>query len=138
MMARPSYKIASKTGPIIVCVSRPTDSRGEIVYETQGETQKDQPVVAGVFVLPSPIKLPKPKYPKSSKKTHAAGNVRVEGVITQNGDFIDAKVADGDDPDFSQSALEAVARYRFKPATLDGKPVAVFVRVDINFQIRKW
>ena len=133
MMASPSVKITSRRGPIIVCVSRPTDSRGETVYETQGETQKDRPVVEGVFVPPSPRKLPKPKY-------RGTGSVTVEGVIAQDGEFIDVKVVDSDDPDLSQSALEVAARYRFKPATLDGKPIAVLSRMYINFYIRnrKW
>ena len=129
------HKIESTVGPIIVSVSRPTDSRGEIVYEERGATQKDQPVVAGGVVQPVPIKLPDPKYPKSRKKEHASGDITIWGVVAQNGEFIDAKVADGYDPDFSKNALDAVARYRFKPATLDGKPVAELIRVVVSFRI---
>jgi TonB family protein len=131
-----SQNIVSMGGPAIVSVSHPTDSRGEIVYETQGEAQRDQPVVVGTFAQPTPIKLPQPKYPKSRKKELAPGNVTVEGIISQNGEFIDARVVEGADPDFSQSALDAAARYRFRPATLDGKPVAVLTRVVVNFRIK--
>ena len=105
------------------------------MYEERGATQKDQPVVAGVFVQLVPIKLPDPKYPKSRKKEHASGDITIWGVVAQNGEFIDAKVADGSDPDFSKNALDAVARYRFKPATLDGKPVAELIRVVVSFRI---
>ena len=120
---RASHKIVNSVGPVIVSISHPHDSRGEIVYENQGAEQKDQPVVTGTFIQPLPIELPQPKYPKSHKKNE----ITVEGVIAQNGEFIDAKVVKGVDPEFSQSALDAVARYRFKPATLDGKPVAIYL-----------
>jgi protein TonB len=34
-----------------------------------------------------------------------------------------------------EKAVEAVKQYRFKPAMLGGKPVAVEVNVEVNFQI---
>ena len=34
-----------------------------------------------------------------------------------------------------EQAIRAVARYRLRPATLDGKPVPVEINVDVNFQI---
>jgi protein TonB len=36
-----------------------------------------------------------------------------------------------------ESALEAVGEYRFEPATLNGKPIAVRVTVEVNFQLRR-
>jgi hypothetical protein len=131
-----SQKIESTNGPAIVSVSHPSDSRGEIVYETQGAAQKDQPVVVGTFAQPMPIKLPQPKYPKSRKKELASANITVEGIIAQNGEFIDGRVVEDADPEFSQSALDAVGHYRFRPATLDGKPVAVLARVVVSFRIK--
>ncbi len=131
-----SQNIVSTNGPAIVSVSHPRDSRGEIVYETQGVAQGDQPVMAGTFEQPTPIKLPQPKYPKLHKKQLVSDDITVEGIISQNGEFIDARVVEGTDQDFSQSALDAVARYKFKPATLDGKPVAVLARVVVNFRIK--
>jgi protein TonB len=34
-----------------------------------------------------------------------------------------------------KKAIEAVRQYRFKPAMLHGKPVAVAVHIEINFRI---
>jgi protein TonB len=34
-----------------------------------------------------------------------------------------------------EKAVEAVKQYRFKPATENGKPVAVFENVEVNFKI---
>jgi TonB family protein len=125
-------------GQIILSPTRPKDSRGEAVYQGRGPTQQDQPAVSGVFVQASPIKLPDPKYPKSLKKARADADVTVEGVISESGDYIDVTVTDpvGPDPEIEKSALDAVARYKFKPATLDGKPIALLTRVVIHFRIR--
>jgi TonB family protein len=114
----------------------PTDSRGETVYEGQGVAQKDQPVVSGVFAKPSAVNLPSPKYPKSLKKSRSDADVTLEGVISQNGDFIDVTVVDAVAPEIAKAALDAVARYKFQPATLDGKPIALLARVAIHFRVR--
>lgn len=123
-------------GPPIVSPTHPKDSRGEVVYEAQGESQKDQPVVPGVLVQPSPLSTPPPKYPKSLKRAHAAADVTLSCVITQDGDVIDATVLDSPDQEASSHALNAVKKYRFKPATLDGKPIATLAKAVIKFRIR--
>jgi protein TonB len=34
-----------------------------------------------------------------------------------------------------EKAVEAVKQYKFKPATLQGKPVPVEVNIEVNFRI---
>jgi len=34
-----------------------------------------------------------------------------------------------------EKALEAVRRYRFKPAMKDGRPVAVIMTVEVDFRL---
>jgi protein TonB len=34
-----------------------------------------------------------------------------------------------------ENAVAAVKQYRFKPATENGKPVAVYLNVEVNFEI---
>jgi outer membrane biosynthesis protein TonB len=36
---------------------------------------------------------------------------------------------------FAASALDAVCDWRFKPATLDGRPVKVYYTLTVNFEI---
>jgi outer membrane biosynthesis protein TonB len=35
----------------------------------------------------------------------------------------------------NQSAVDAVKRYQFKPAMENGRPVAVYLNVEVNFEI---
>ena len=36
----------------------------------------------------------------------------------------------------SEAAEEAVKRWKFKPATLNGKPVSVYFNLTVNFQLQ--
>jgi Gram-negative bacterial TonB protein C-terminal len=119
--------------PTIVDPSHPQDSRGETVYRMQGK-QTDFPVVPGFLIPPKVIKTVEPKYPKSLTKPHAIADTIVEGVVAVNGDFIDVRTINQVDPDISKSLLDAASKFRFKPATLDGKPVAVPLRIDLHFK----
>jgi TonB family protein len=33
-----------------------------------------------------------------------------------------------------KNAVESVKKYRFKPAMMEGKPVAVYLNVEVNFR----
>lgn len=132
----PAQMQGSSSKRAIISPTLPKDSWGETVYESQGDKQKDVPVVQGVLSPPVGVKLPAPKYPKSLKKSKTAADVTLEGIVTATGDFIDAKVIDESDPIASASALAAASQYKFKPATLDGKPIAVLVHVVLYFRIR--
>jgi len=120
----------------IISPAVPTDSRGETVYEVQGEHEQDLPVIAGVLLRPFPVKVLKPKYPKSLKGSHSSADVVVEGIVTPSGEFIDAKIIGESDSEASANALAAVSRYKFNPARLDGKPVAFRTRVIVSFHYR--
>jgi len=119
----------------ILSPTHPKDSHDEVVYEVQGDSQKNIPTVQGVFIAPSAIKIPNPKYPKSLKRHLADETVTVLGVVAKNGDFIDAIVIESVDPDVRKSALDAASRAKFHPATLDGKSIAVLVQFKIQFKI---
>jgi TonB family protein len=128
--------VPATTGHAIVSPSHPQDSRGETVYEIQGESQKDQPLVPGELTHPVPVKMRDSKYPKSMKKAKSAADVAILCTVTANGDVVDESIESSSDTDASASALAAVQQYRFKPATLDGRPVASLLRIVVKFRIK--
>ena len=121
--------------PVIVSPVRPHDSLGETVYQQQGKKDKDEAVIPGVLSDPEPIKTPNPKYSKAMRKAHFEGTVKVDGIISQSGEMIDLEVVQPADPDAAQAALKAVSQYKFRPAKLDGKPVATRLIVEVEFRI---
>jgi len=63
------------------------------------------------------------------------GVVAISLIVDPQGMPQNVHVARGVGHGLDESAIEAVKQYRFKPAMLDGKPVAVYLNVKVNFEI---
>jgi TonB family protein len=136
LQAQKGISVHENTGkPAIVSPSQPADSRGETVYESQGENQQDSPVIPGTLIAPKLIKQSLPAYSKAMKKTKFSGIVTIQGIVSSDGALIDAKVLESSNPDASKSALDAISKYQFRPGTLDGKPIATLIRINLEFKI---
>lgn len=62
------------------------------------------------------------------------GTVVLHVIVTAEGQATNIPVIKTSGTDLDDKAIEAVSRWRFKPATVpDGKPVAVSVPIEINF-----
>lgn len=59
----------------------------------------------------------------------------VSAVVDEEGCVRDLQVCEGDFEAFNQATLEAISRWVFEPATLEGKPVAVYYTLTTTFQI---
>jgi TonB family protein len=76
-----------------------------------------------------------PQYTESARKAKLSGNVIVGLIVDTNGDPQDVRVEKGLGNELDQKAVEAVQQYRFSPGTKNGEPVAVALKVLVNFQI---
>jgi TonB family protein len=56
---------------------------------------------------------------------YQTSTVTVSMTVTEQGVPTDLKVVDSEDPLLNRSVLDAVANYRFAPASLDSRPTAV-------------
>ena len=88
-------------------------------------------------VTPSmPVQRILPVYPEIARKMRAQGTVELEAQIDENGKVTKAKALTG--PTVLRSAAEdAVMRWKFKPATIEGKNVASSAKVSIVFNYQK-
>jgi TonB-like protein len=65
---------------------------------------------------------------------HRKLDIIVEGVVTANGDMIDVHFLKEDvDSALAQSVAKAYGDLKFKPATLNGKPVAVLLNAEFKY-----
>lgn len=78
------------------------------------------------------IKLVKPQYPTELLEEGKRGAVTVQVTINENGKVISASSLSGT-PSFSQLALEAVKKSKFKRFVRCGKPVKITGNVIYNF-----
>jgi hypothetical protein len=132
-----TYKVKQQSKPsLIMSVEHPTDSRGEAVYSDRGNDDGNVPAVEGQFVRPVPTDIPYPTFPKSMKRLFTSHKILVTGVIAANGDFIDPELSDSVKPDAKDAVIEAVSKYKFQPATLNGKAIALRAVIEFHFVLR--
>ncbi|MDX2186487.1 MAG: energy transducer TonB [Opitutaceae bacterium] len=93
----------------------------------------DDTVYTQVDEKPVPLKTPPPRYPDAMKREGVSGIVAVSIVIDEGGNVIKATVAKSTNPEFDSPAVEAVEKWKFKPAKKDGNAVKVKVTVPLRF-----
>lgn len=95
----------------------------------------DDTIYTKVDENPVPIKTPPPRYPDSLKREGVSGVVAVTIVIDETGTVASTAVAKSSHPDFERPALDAVSKWKFKPAKKDGNPVKVKVTLPLRFSV---
>ena len=91
--------------------------------------------VGGGVIGPKIIYQPEPEFSEEARKAKFMGVVTVSIVVDATGKPQNVKVLRGVGMGLDEKAVEAVRQYRFKPATENGKPVAVYLNVEVNFEI---
>jgi len=92
--------------------------------------------VAGDVKAPKPVYAPNPSYTESALRAKKQGSIALAIVITPEGDVQNVEVCKHLEPSLDQRAVETVSRWKFDPATKEGKPVGVHVTVDVSFSTR--
>ena len=87
-----------------------------------------------VSEMPVPISEVRPVYPKEAKAKQLEGSVAMDVLIDETGKVRQVGVIEGPEI-FKTSALEAMKKFLFRPAKVDGKPVAVRIRYSIKFML---
>jgi len=82
-----------------------------------------------------PISTPNPEYSSAARRAKVQGVVVVAGIVTAEGTPINLHVIQGLGKGLDEKALEAVAKYRFDPATRQGKAVPAPLNVEVNFRL---
>lgn len=76
-----------------------------------------------------------PVYPEAARKARMQGVVILEAIITADGNVADVKVLKSINPLLDSAAERAVSRWLYRPATLNGRAVSVYLTVTVNFQL---
>jgi len=78
---------------------------------------------------------PQPKYPRDARKAGKTGLVRLKVIVTADGHLDDIQLVDGETP-FADAALQAVRKWRYQPAKLEGETIAVRRVIEVYFKLR--
>jgi protein TonB len=73
-------------------------------------------------------------YPTEARTRNVEGVVVVDILVDTNGKIAETKVLSGP-PMLQQAALDALRRWRYQPAQLNGQVIPIHTKVDINFAL---
>ncbi len=85
------------------------------------------------FVAPEPVTMVQPVYPDSVIKRGLHGEIKLQVMVGKDGRVKNIKVITAP-PGMSEPVIEAVKKWVFKPARVNGRPVAVWIEMPIRFE----
>jgi periplasmic protein TonB len=96
----------------------------------------DEPLrVGGDVKAPQLVNRVEPSYPEAARKARMEGVVILEAIITANGNVEEVKVLKSMNPLLDAAATRAVQQWRYRPATLNGRAVRVYLTVTVTFNL---
>lgn len=93
------------------------------------------PVVPPGGTQPRVISRVVPNYPSSARARGIEGTVVLRAIVHRDGRVSDVEVLRDIGGAAGDAAAEAVRRWRFKPATVNGEPIDVYYSVTVNFRL---
>lgn len=85
--------------------------------------------------VPQVIFNPEPSFSDEARKAKAQGIVMLLLVVGKDGRPYDVHIGQALGMGLDEKAIEAVTRWRFRPATLNGQPVATQIAVQVDFRL---
>lgn len=106
------------------------EGRPQVVEaKPKGPTSVSSGVMQGLLLL-----RVVPVYSAIAKAARAEGTVILQATISKTGTIENLHVVSGS-PMLTQSAMDAVARWRYRPYLLNGQPVEVETTVNVVFKL---
>jgi periplasmic protein TonB len=92
--------------------------------------------VTGEMVRPVVLVKVDPSYPEAARRAGLGGRVTLRAVIAEDGRVESVEVFASTNPLFNDAAVDAVRRWRYRPALMNGRPVRVYFSVVVSFVVR--
>lgn len=88
--------------------------------------------------IEAPVKVhsPLPRYTETARQAQIMGFVILKGVVDEEGNVRNLEVIRGLPQGLTESALETVLQWKYKPARKDGKPVPVYYFFRVRFSLQ--
>lgn len=152
--ARPEEPPAPPAAPLTAAASTPAATAPAAAAERHAPMSEAAPALpaptsaaatglpAAAWVPPrfdaAYLHNPKPAYPRAAIRLGLEGEARIEVLVGPDGKPQKTRLVQSAGHDaLDQSALDAVARWRFVPARRGDQPVAARVEVPVRFQLSR-
>ena len=108
-----------------------------VIPDRPPEPEPTGPItIHGGVERPQRVHYVAPQYTEMARKIRLEGPVILQTIIDARGNVQEVKVLKGMNFGLTESAVAAVQQWRFEPATLNGKPVAVYYNLTVNFALQ--
>ena len=98
----------------------------------------DAPIhVGGEVKKPEILVKTQPRYTELARRANIEGFVGLKAIIDERGYVTDLQVTKDLPMGLDKAAVDAVRTWRFKPATLHGRPVKVYYNLTVHFTIQR-
>ena len=127
---------AQESAGVVVAVQDSQKPEGNSITQDQKGKKVPPPDYVQYDQPPETI-LPQfqPDYPSEALSKKQEGEVWLKLWVGETGTVVEANVMKSDAEVFNKPAIEAGMRWKFKPAVVNGKPVAVWVTVPFKFKL---
>lgn len=100
-----------------------------------GRGGEPERIFDGNLHVPRLIAKIEPIYPRQAIMIRREGTVTLRIVVDTDGSVRNVTLIRSD-PLFDRAATEAIRQWRYEPARIDGRPVAVSLTVEVSFVLR--
>jgi TonB family protein len=131
--------VSGELGKTFILGGKPEASPVFVAVTPRGPEHVLAPLDA--FTAGDDIQRPKlvtrvePRYPEALRRDKKSGMVVIQAIVNADGSVGPATVVRHSDPEFDDSALEAVRQWRYEPAVLREKPVRVYLTITVSFRM---
>jgi len=101
--------------------------------EIRQDDDPSKPAASGDLTGPVPLHKVDPKYPPTMINDRVEGEVVLYAVIRRDGSVDSIQLVQGIDSDLDNNAMEALSRWKFRPAERQGAPVELEAIIHIPF-----
>jgi TonB family protein len=93
--------------------------------------------LASGVTAPIPLVHPEAEYTEEARKARNQGDCIISVIVDAQGMPQNPRVVRGLGMGLDQKAIEAVNKYRFRPAMKNGEPVPIRITVEVSFRFRE-
>jgi periplasmic protein TonB len=95
-----------------------------------GEVERDPELLTDTRFITRGI-----RYPEQARRAGVEGHVVVEFTVNKNGHVVNPRIIEGLGFGCDESAIQAVQKFRFRPALKEGQRVSVDLRETVYFKL---
>lgn len=120
---------------VVICLLAVSSRLIATAQQAEIELPSPEELKQGPSIPPQILKASHPEYPITMRAAGLEARVLLEFIVDKEGQVRNPHVVRSNNPWFERPALDAILKWRFKPATVGGRLVNTRVQQEIQFNL---